>query len=103
VPNGPNQSPPRDKSCEAIVDGPWKLVRNRTAGYPEHELYEWKADPLDQKNVASQHPDVVARLGKALDAWRSTAEAARLPSDAEATKDLDPEALERLRALGYIR
>jgi arylsulfatase A-like enzyme len=103
VPNGPNQAPPRDKACEAIVDGPWKLVRNLTPGYPAHELFEWKADPLDRKDVASRHPDVVVRLGKALDAWRSTAEAARLPSDAEAAKDLDPEALERLRALGYIR
>ncbi len=103
VPNGPNQPPPRDRVAESIVDGPWKLVRSHTPGYPEFELYEWKTDPLDQKDVASGNPEVVTRLTRALDAWRASAESARLPSDAESTKDLDPEALERLRALGYVR
>jgi arylsulfatase A-like enzyme len=103
VPNVPNQPPPRDRVVEAIWDGPWKLLRSHTPGYPEFELYAWKTDPLDQKDVASANPEVVTRLARALDAWRATAEGARLRSDEESTKDLDPEALERLRALGYVR
>jgi hypothetical protein len=53
--------------------------------------------------VAAEHPEVVARLVRDLDAWRKTAEAARLKPDSEAEKGMSKEELERLRALGYIQ
>jgi arylsulfatase A-like enzyme len=89
----------------AIADGGWKLIQNvaRPPGKPEFELFAFLEDPLDQKNVAAEHPDVVTRLAKALDAWRQQARAARLASDSEATKGLSQEQLERLRSLGYVR
>ena len=53
----------------AIVDGDWKLIQNviRPPDKPEFELFDFYKDPLDQKNVAAEHPDVVARLAKGLD------------------------------------
>jgi arylsulfatase A-like enzyme len=36
---------------------------------PKWELFDLKADPGETKNVAAEHPDVVARLAKAYDAW----------------------------------
>jgi hypothetical protein len=60
-------------------------------------------DPLDQVNVADKHPDVVQRLAKAIEGWRAMATAARLKPDTEATGNMTPEQLQRLRSLGYIR
>lgn len=97
--------PPHETESFAIMDGQWKLVRHtaRPRGGPEFELYDFVKDPLDTTDVAAQHPDVVARLAKALDGWKQMAESARLKPDAETTKNLSPEQLQRLRSLGYVR
>jgi arylsulfatase A-like enzyme len=97
--------PPHDTESFAITDGQWKLIRNtaRPRGGPEFELYDFAKDPLDQTDVSAQHPEVVARLSKALDGWKRMAGAARLKPDSEATKNLSPEQLQRLRSLGYVR
>ena len=62
---------PANLEATAIIDGDWKLVHNkvRPAELPEFELFDATSDPLDQKNVAAEHPEVVERLSKALDGW----------------------------------
>jgi len=97
--------PPEDTSSTAIVFAGWKLIQNtkRPAGRPEFELYDHAKDPLDKNDVASAHPDVVARLTRQLEAWRKMAAAARLKPDAESAKGLSKAELERLRSLGYIQ
>jgi arylsulfatase A-like enzyme len=104
-PGGAWAPPPPDTESYAITDGRWKLVHNRQRprGGPEFELYDFVKDPLNKADVAPQHPEVVARLAKALEGWRQMATAARLKPDAEGTKNLSPEQLQRLRSLGYIR
>lgn len=89
----------------AIIDGTWKLIHNttQTPGLPEFELFDYFKDPLDKHNVATDHPDVVARLAKAIAGWKQMATAARVKPDAETTKALSPEELQRLRSLGYVR
>jgi arylsulfatase A-like enzyme len=89
----------------AIVDGGWKLVRNevRPEGAPEWQLFDHANDPLDQVDVSSRHPEILERLKTLLEDWRRYAEAARLPSDAEATEGMSSEELERLRSLGYVQ
>jgi len=97
--------PPLDTESYAIVDGGWKLIHNtqRSAGMTEFELYDFLKDPLNKTDVAAQHPDIVARLSKALDGWHQMASAARLKPDSETTKSLSPAQLQRLRSLGYVR
>jgi arylsulfatase A-like enzyme len=96
--------PPRNTESYGIVSDGWKLVHNvqRGAGAAEFELYQHDSDPLDLKDVAAQHPDVVARLNSQLNAWRKRVEAAKLPKGGSAegvsSKDLD-----QLRSLGYIQ
>lgn len=87
----------------AIIDGRFKLVWNvdPPAGVPVHELYDHDADPLDQHDLAAEHPEEVARLAAQLERWRAWAEAQRLPADA-AQANLSAEQLERLRSLGYL-
>jgi arylsulfatase A-like enzyme len=88
-----------------IIDGDWKLIHNRKrpAERPEFELFDAKRDPFDQTNLAAANPETVQRLAKALDGWRTMAEAARLKPDTESTSGLSPEQLQRLRSLGYVR
>lgn len=89
----------------AIMDGNWKLIHNvvRPPGQPEFELFDFYQDPLDQKNVALEHPDVVERLAKSLDAWHQMAKAAKLKPDSELTKGMTKEQLDQLRSLGYVK
>jgi arylsulfatase A-like enzyme len=96
---------PLQTECYAIVDGNWKLIHNvaRPEELPEYELFDFYRDPLDQKNVAAEHPDVVDRLGKVLESWHRMALQAKLKPDSEDTKGMTAEQLERLRSLGYIK
>ena len=89
----------------AIMDGGWKLIQNvkRPPDKAEFELFDFYKDPLDQKDVAAEHPDVVARLAKGLDGFRKMAVAARLKPDSESTKGMTKEQLEQLRSLGYVQ
>jgi arylsulfatase A-like enzyme len=89
----------------SIIEGEWKLVRNveRPADVPEFELYHHPTDPLDQKNVAAENPEIVKRLAEQLDAWHKWALENRLPSDGEAVEGMTSEELERLRSLGYVQ
>jgi arylsulfatase A-like enzyme len=89
----------------SIIDGNWKLIHNtvQSPGLAEFELFDYYKDPLNRNDVAAQHPDVVARLSKAIAGWRQMAVAARIKPDAETTKTLTAEELQRLRSLGYVR
>ena len=97
--------PPHDTEAFAIVDGGWKLVHHtaRPSGAPEFELFDFAKDPLNLHDVAAQHPEEVQRLAKLVAGWGQMARAARLKPDAEATKGLTQEQLQRLRSLGYVR
>lgn len=118
---GPSSLPPRPAISEkfarsgavnadeiaatAVFSGDWKLIENQSPhpGKPPYELFDHRQDPLDSKNVADQHPDVVQRLAKELAAWRAMATAARLKPDGAGAAAMSPEELERLRALGYVQ
>ncbi len=96
---------PEDEQVNSLVivaDG-WKLIKNtmRPDDWPEFELYDYDADPMDQNDLAADNPEVVERLAAELDAWHERALAAKI-EEAD-TADLSPEELSRLRALGYIQ
>lgn len=54
----------------AIRDGQWKLVAKEHA---EWELYDMTSDRTETKNVASQHPEIVASLSKKWSDWAARA------------------------------
>ena len=89
----------------AVMEGDWKLIHNigPPPDRPEYELFQFYKDPLDQNNVASEHPDVVERLARQLEGWHRMASQARLKADREETKGMSAEQLERLRSLGYVK
>jgi arylsulfatase A-like enzyme len=65
------------------------------------ELYDLQADPGEQKNVASQHPQVVRRFRSLLEAHLERVDMSQTAPPLE-EPDLDAAVLERLRGLGYI-
>ncbi len=96
--------PPRETESYSIVLEGWKLIHNihRVGDKPEFELFQRAGDPLDQKNVAAEHPDIVERLKGELENWHKMVEAAQLP-ESVSEENLSPAELERLRSLGYIK
>ncbi len=70
----------------------WKFIRA-----PRPELYDLRQDPTELHDVSAEHPRVVATLAKHLESM-NLLRAGELPTPAP----LDPEALARLRALGYV-
>ena len=103
-PMGQAGSPSADEAY-AIIEGGWKLIHNkvRPPERPEFELFDIVRDPLDQVNLAHEHPEIVQRLAKAIAGWHGMAVAARLAPDSETTGNMSPEQLQRLRSLGYVR
>jgi arylsulfatase A-like enzyme len=64
----------------SIRQGRWKLLlvpdsggwsfpqpgKGLTAGTPRFQLYDLESDPAETRNVMAEHPEEVARLGRAL-------------------------------------
>jgi choline-sulfatase len=99
----------RDRPAYAETDYPhsafgWSSLRAlRTGKYlfieaPRRELYDQSADPNAQHNMSSTSGAVASTLGVQLDSFRQKTTSAReLPKQA-----VDPQAQEKLAALGYI-
>lgn len=89
----------------AVTTPDWKLIHHvhRRPGMPEFELFDVKNDPLNLTDLAPANAEVVQELAAEIQRWRDNAEAAKLPSDAEAMEGIDAGELEKLRNLGYIQ
>jgi arylsulfatase A-like enzyme len=95
-------------SIYALRSAEWRFVFNPSrlqpsapgGTYPiaEVELYDERADPQEQKNLAAARPDLVRALTAEVLAWKKRYLQSPVPS-----QGLDPEALDELRALGYVK
>ena len=89
----------------AGVDGKWRMVRLapwklvHIPGRPEGEdlLFHLERDPGETLDVADSHPQVLAELREHLRVYLEEDEA----NPRAAPGQLEPEEIERLRALGY--
>ncbi|MCZ6767065.1 MAG: sulfatase [bacterium] len=89
--------PPHLYSCRV---GPWKLIRGGDPMSPTDRLFDLSADPLEQNDLSEVMPDTLAMVRDSLQAtvlWRT------VPGIHARDPRIDPETLERLRSLGYIR
>lgn len=71
-------------------DGRYKYIRA-----PRPELYDVAADPGEKDDLSARQPEVLARMSAALDSALATSGESSTP------RAVEPEAAERLRALGY--
>ena len=95
--------PPRDIGATAIIYEGWKLIvttRKDSDDPPQFELFRQSDDPLDQENLADQHPEVVGKLKGMVEEWREVTLAGQLP-EKDSTTGMIQEELQRLKSLGY--
>ena len=81
----------------AVVDQQWKLIYHQEVP-TNSELYNLGDDPREQINVIDQHPEEAKRLL----GWLSRSGAMELEL-VEPEGPIDPEALQKLEALGYLQ
>jgi len=85
----------------SVRQGRYKLVLESKPNLERHSLYDLERDPLEQVDVAAEHPDVATDLLDRLK--RRHAEGATgEETGSENRVELDEQELERLRALGYV-
>jgi arylsulfatase A-like enzyme len=87
---------PIDQRMRMLRTERYKLIWSEKSG---SQLFDLDADPGEQQDLASSEPEVRARLEELLAGWMQQHSAG---SGGETFESNDPEALRRLRALGYI-
>jgi arylsulfatase A-like enzyme len=86
---------PNDDLLYSVIEYPWKLIY-RSRRPDESELYDLESDPDEAVNLYASETDQANRLVEVLREFGGFVE--QPFGDGEG----DPEALERLRALGYV-
>ena len=76
----------------SVRSGDYKYIRA-----PVPELYNYRADPREQKNLAAHNSEVVARLDRILTRARGEQSTTPLTSNTP-----DPQTVRQLQALGYV-
>jgi len=66
------------------------------------ELYDYRADPLEQSDLAGAQPAGIEPRRQLLEAWEAMVASSPVET-AETGQQLDEETLEQLRALGYVQ
>ncbi len=89
----------------SVIEGRWKFILSLRSPQgrkrDRHELFDRIADPKESQNLASDHPELVARLEQQLLDW-SASNLGLVTADEVASEDVDAASLEALRQLGYI-
>jgi arylsulfatase len=78
-------------------DDDWKLIMIPGEGGNTYELYDLRTDPLEERDVAAEHPEVVDSLKALLVDWIGEGTAQSTFKD-----EVDDETMQALKALGYI-
>ena len=82
-------------SARSLIAGGWQLIQR---GDGSREVYEVEADARQERNLAEAEPERTARLAQTL------ADLERLISSGVTAEYVnDPELVEQLRSLGYVR
>jgi arylsulfatase A-like enzyme len=85
-------------SRAALRDGDWKLIRDERG----EQLYRVSSDRGERRDLRADEPERAAELAARLDALLAESAALRDSFAAPGTQPIDPQALEQLRALGYL-
>lgn len=84
---------------KAWREGPWKLlIAPWRGGVGPARLYHLERDPLELQEWSALEPERVQRMRAAM-----LARVQQLEAGAGSVRTLDPETLEKLRALGYVQ
>jgi hypothetical protein len=86
----------------AVLQDQWKLVVRDYGGHADGgaSLFDLRDDPGERHDVANLHPERVAEMIELARTWYRTVRSDRPVGDE--VLEIRPEALEQLRALGYL-
>jgi arylsulfatase A-like enzyme len=90
-----------ERQSYAIRKGDFKLIVVPDEG--RIALYNVTSDPQERNDLSREDEARAAELGAILAQWRAASRALAEGFESGGEAQLDPEALDRLRALGYIR
>jgi arylsulfatase A-like enzyme len=96
---GPNRAFVRAEGFKYIATTEGKAKRPMAERPPETQLYDLRADPAEQRNLAAKRPELRERLSEEL---RRQREAAGHGAPAPSLEGLPKELQERLESLGYV-
>jgi arylsulfatase A-like enzyme len=85
------------RNQNSIRDEAWKLIESEDG---RTRLFSLREDPGETRDVAGEHPDRTAAMGRRLREWIQTTKDASLKG--ERVEILSDEMLEQLRKLGYV-
>jgi len=92
---------------KTIIVKPWKLIINFKSpsdmNKPKYELFNLDSDPGEKKNLAKIHPSLVRQFEDKIMHWASSMIVNSGKSDEEIEENVDPEIIEQLKKLGYIK
>lgn len=78
----------------------WKLIHNFNRDVSQ--LYDLRADPAEEDNLARKQQTMHVRMARRLEAWVDSTASVSLPSSDALPAPVDEAVIENLRALGYI-
>jgi arylsulfatase A-like enzyme len=91
-----------------VRDNDWKLIHvpdeldRRLMQGTEYELYNWRSDPHERKNLVGANPQQAQRLASALKDWSAPWVASAYGQPQRRKIELDDETRRQLATLGYI-
>ena len=81
----------------ALYRGPWKLVRHGLGEDERFQLHDLRTDPIGERDVSAEHPDVLAELRALLAELRAAGDRADRHVEGQGGVTSDA-----LRGLGYV-
>ncbi len=87
-----------DRKLSALIAGRYKLILSSREDDPDAGLYDFRADPLDSRDLSQAKPEVLEELNSLLEKWKRTLNPPLVPLRIEG---VDPETGKQLEALGY--
>jgi arylsulfatase A-like enzyme len=82
----------------ALTTSEFRLIHTARGG--ASELYAYREDPLEQRDLAAERPEVVEQLQAGVESWEALVEAHQHGGEVAKMKD---STIEQLRALGYLQ
>jgi len=81
---------------DSVIKWPYKLISYPTFGI--FELFDLAVDPMEQTNLATQHPELVTSMMSEIATWKNS----QVTLTSEGIADIDEGTTEQLKSLGYI-
>jgi arylsulfatase A-like enzyme len=90
-----------DRRLRALRLGPWKFISSSDG---RHELYDTGSDQAESRDLYAERRQQAERLSAYLKSWAEEVQAASTTAlESGELPEMDPETLEQLRELGYIK